>query len=235
MTLRRAAALVAALGLLWSLAAAGEAAAEDCVFGGGAASWHTAGAWSCGHVPDGGDDVFIGSFSDVSVAADASAGSLTQSAGTVSFSNDATLAVAGSADAGGDLADAQNGSVFWQGNGTLSVGGSFTKTGDGTLYVRNDAALQSADLVLNGASTLSEGAMCVATNNGSATDNPNLYINNNFTIATGAAATAFNCTPGVPTVHVNAPDGHLIKAAAGVTSSLTGIENDGTSRSKPAS
>ena len=98
--------------------------------------------------------MFIGSFSDVSVTANASAGSLSQSAGTVSFSNDATLAVAGSADAGGDIADAQNGSVFFYGKrsaAALYVGGGWRKARrTRTLYVRNDERpMQSPDLVLS--------------------------------------------------------------------------------------
>jgi hypothetical protein len=223
--------LPAAAVLAWSLAGAGEASADDCAFvGSGSASWHSAATWSCDHVPGAGDDVFLGAFDDVSVATDASAGSLTQSAGTVTFSNDATLAVAGSADVGGDITDAQNGTVVWEGGGTLTVGGSFTKTGTGTLVVRNvgtDALGQSADLVLDAAASQEEGSICVATNSGSVVDEPKLQINNTFTIEAGAAEQAFNCTPSTANIHVGS-DGHLIKAAAGSTTSLTAIDVDGT-------
>ena len=54
-----------------------------------------------------------------------------------------------------------------------------------------------------------------------------LQINRTFTIGAGAAQDAFSCgTSSSARVHVNAPNGHLIKAGGGLTRSFSGIEND---------
>ena len=81
-------------------------------------------------------------------------------------------------------------------------------------------------MTLNGAATLNSGTMCVADNGDGNPDLPNLYINSTFTIAAGAPTSPFPCTPG-PRIHVGST-GHLIKASSGTTSTLHGIENDGT-------
>jgi hypothetical protein len=194
------------------------ALAANCDFT-GSGSWHSSGNWSCAVVPDGDDSVTIGSGDAVTVGAAASAASLSLSAGTIMFSSDSTLAVGGAMGVtSGTLAGA----------GTVTVGGAFSKTDAGALAVTNDGIFgPSADLVLNGAGTLSGGSMCVADNGDGNPDLPNLQINNTFTVAEGASANPFNCTSG-PRIHVNAPNGHLVKAASGTTSFGTMVENDDT-------
>ncbi|HKP21507.1 MAG TPA: hypothetical protein VJT68_08310, partial [Thermoleophilaceae bacterium] len=52
------------------------ASAASCDFQGPGNDWHAAGNWSCLKVPDAGDSVTLGASDSVSVAAAASAGSL---------------------------------------------------------------------------------------------------------------------------------------------------------------
>jgi hypothetical protein len=198
---------------------AGEASAADCVFTGPGTNWHAGTNWTCGHPPTGDDNAFIGSGDGVTVDATAVADLLFQSGGTITFSDDSNLAV-DSYTAGADGVASRI-----EGAGSLTVAGTFTKGGDSTFFVGNSAAGTSPDLVLDGAATLNEGAMCVGTNNSSLTDNPSLQINDTFTIVDGAAAAAFNCTSG-PRIHINAPDGHLVKAAAATMTFGTMVDND---------
>ena len=200
------------------------ASAASCSYtGASGGSWHTASNWSCNEVPDSGDSVDIAISDNVSVAAAATAGSLALSSnGTITFASDATLAVSGPMTA---THSGTTGTIA--GGGALSVGGTFTKSGDGHLSVTNDSIFgPSPDVTLNGAATLNGGTMCVADNGDGNTDLPNLYINSTFTIAAGASTSPFPCTPG-PRIHVTST-GHLIKASSGTTSTLHGIENDGT-------
>ncbi len=205
---------------VWLVVGAGDAAAASCDFQGPGTAWHTAGNWSCGAVPGAGDSVTIGNADNVDVAAAASAGSLTQSGGTITFAGDSTLAV-GAYSAGADSSQA-----IIEGAGTLTVSGAFTKAGDSTFFVRNGAAGASADLVLNGESTLAEGAICVARNGGLDPDQPSMQINDTFTIANTDAAAEFNCSTNTPNIRINAPDGHLIKPGTGAAFSHSVIDND---------
>ena len=198
----------------------GQATAASCAFTGSGTDWHGGTNWSCGHPPTADDSAFIGAGDTVTVDAAAEAGALFHSAGTITFSGDSNLAV-DSYTAGAD-----GFSPFIEGAGSVTVSQAFTKTGDGSFFVQNSAAGFSPDLILNGAATLSEGSMCVARNNDSFPDQPSLQIKNAFTIADGVAASPFPCTSG-PRIHVNAPNGHLIKTAAATTSISTGIDNDG--------
>jgi hypothetical protein len=213
-------ALVAAVAL-GLLSTPGEASAADCVFTGPGNDWHGGTNWTCGHPPTADDNAFIGVGDDVTVAAVAEAGLLRQSGGVITFSGGTNLS-ADSYTAGDD-----NNAAFVKGNGVLTVGGSFTKTGSQVLTVMNNGGLGSADLILNGTATFDEGTICVGRDGDADPDQPSLQINNTFTIADGVAATPFPCTSG-PRIHVNAPNGHLIKTAAGTASTGTGIDNDGT-------
>jgi hypothetical protein len=159
--------------------------------------------------------VSLGSGDIVSVSAGAEAGSLSLAGtGTISFAGDSTLTVAGAFVASAGRIE---------GTGTLVSDGAFSKVHDGiiggTFFIR-----ENADLILNEDSSIDGGA--IGLDNQGTTD-PHLRINQDFTIAEGADANPFPSTSG-PRIHVNAPDGHLIKAGAGAKSSGTGIDNDGT-------
>src|SRR5687767_15104334 len=172
-------AALAALALL----APSTASAATCNYTGGAGgSWHIAGNWDCGEIPDSGDSVNIGSGDDVSVAAAATAGPLSLTGGGfITFSGDVTLG------AGSMTVGTGDGNGFVRGPGQLTVAGAFSKTGTGQFVVMNLDAGPSADLILNGAATLSGGSMCIADTGDAHPDLPNLHINSTFTISTGDA------------------------------------------------
>lgn len=108
---------------------------------------------------------------------------------------------------------------------TVPAGGSFSKTTSGPFLVTNSGAQGSADLVLDEDATLSGGSIQVAHNGSSPDDLPHLEINERFTIGAGADANAF---PGSGTrIDVNGPDGHLLKAGSGTTSTDGAINVDG--------
>ncbi len=191
------------------LIAPATASAAVCDFQGPGADWHVGSNWSCMVVPGSADSVTIGAGDSVSVSAAASAGSLVMASGTITFSGNPTLAVAGAmSTTGGTIA----------GTGAVTAGGAFTQTA-GTLFIQN-----SADLVLNGPSSIDGGG--IGTNESGGGD-PNLQINDTFTVGVGAT-NPFNHSTSAARIHVNAPNGHLVKAAAGTAISASMIENDGT-------
>src|SRR5215210_1588600 len=216
---RRFLVIVAVLAAL--LAVPSNASAATCNYtGASGGSWHTASNWSCNAVPGSGDAVSIVS-SNVSVAAGATAGSLSLTGtfgGVITFSNDVTLAVSGAMAA--ELG-------ILKGAGVVTVGGTFTKTTSGQLAVTNEGAGPSADLTLNGPASISGGSMCIADSSDADPDLPTLTINNSFSFADGAVAAPFPCTAG-PRIHINAPNCHLLKTATATMSFGEGIDNDGT-------
>ena len=188
------------------------ASAATCDFQGPGNDWHAAGNWSCMKIPDTGDSVTLGSLDSVSVAAAASAGSLSIDNGaTLTFSGSPTLAVSGAvASTGGTLAGA----------GTLTAGGVFSKTTSSSFSLQD-----AARVVLNANGSVTGGAVCLST---AGTGDPEFLINQTFTIDAGADQNVFNC--GVaqgPRVRIGA-SGSLVKATAGLTQSFTEIDNDGT-------
>ncbi len=215
MRLPRALSVVAALA--WTLIPAAEAPAASCSYqGGNQGSWHEPLHWDCGRVPDAGDTAVVPQFKEVAVADDAVAGSvlLGGPASTLAFSNGATLAA-------GALTAA---SATLRGDGTVKVAGAFHKAGipdSGTLFI-----FDSVDLVLNGDSVLDAGGISVC-QAGDPPSDPTMHINADFTIAEGASTSSvFNCSSSGARIRVG-PEGHLIKAASGQTTSDTAIENDG--------
>jgi hypothetical protein len=206
-----------ALALGWLLGPTAEASAAPCIYqGANLGSWHEPEHWDCGHVPTAGDSAAVPEFTDVSVAADASAGAvhLGGPASTLTFSGGATLA-AGTLYAG---------SATLKGNGTVTVAGAFHKgglPGGDTMFI-----LESVDLVLNGDSLMDGGVISIC-QAGDPPSDPTLHINADFTIAPGAGPSPFNCSSSGARIRVG-PAGHLVKAAAGQTTSLTAIDNDGT-------
>jgi hypothetical protein len=104
---------------------------------------------------------------------------------------------------------------------TVPSGGSFTKTTGQPLTLTD-----GADLVLNEDVTLPQGSICLQQ---TAAGNSDLEINETFTIAPGAPQDVFSCgTSSTALVHVNAPNGHLVKTSGGLHRSFSGIENDDT-------
>ena len=99
---------------------AGSASAATCIYqGGNLGSSHEPLHWDCGHVPGAGDSAVVPPFTEVSVAADASAGGLFLGgpASALTFSNEATLAA-------GTLTAA---SATLRGEGTVAVAGGSTR------------------------------------------------------------------------------------------------------------
>ncbi len=210
--------LIGVLAVAGSLLLAGSASAESCIYqGGNLGSWHEPLHWDCEHVPGAGDSAVVPAFTEVSVAADASAGGLFLGgpASALTFSNEATLAA-------GTLTAA---SATLRGEGTVAVAGAFHKAGipdSGTLFL-----FDTVDLVLNGDSVMDAGtiAVCQA---GDPPSDPTLHINADFTIAEGSSTfSVFNCSSSGARIRIG-PAGHLIKAASGQTTSDTAIDNDGT-------
>ena len=199
------------------LGGAGQASAATCNSQ-ASGSWGTTSTWSCNKVPDSGDSVTIVSGHDVTFTAAGSAGSLSMSGGTITFSGGFTLSAGSMTATIGTL----------RGNGAVTVAGSFSKTGPGTLTVTNNGALGSPDLTLNGAAVHDGGFIDPCRNGDQDPDQVNLHINSTFTIAAGAHAIPFNCSGG--RLHVNAPNGHLIKAPGGAATTTIHpqINNDGT-------
>src|SRR5687768_15148335 len=114
--------LIGVLAVIGSLLLAGSASAESCIYqGGNLGSWHEPLHWDCEHVPGAGDSAVVPAFTEVSVAADASAGGLFLGgpASALTFSNEATLAA-------GTLTAA---SATLRGEGTVAVAGAFHKAG----------------------------------------------------------------------------------------------------------
>ena len=208
--------------LAFSLTGAGEASAAACDFQGPGADWHSAGNWSCMKVPDAADSASVGPSDSVTVAAGASAGTLSLTGtATITFSGGATLAVSNSTLAG--ALDVESATL--QGDGTVTVAGPFHKggsSGAGTLFI-----LDSVDVVLNGDSLIDAGGISVC-QAGDPPSDPTLHINADFTIAEGANSfSVFNCSSSGARIRVG-PAGHLIKAASGQITSDTAIDNDGT-------
>ncbi len=206
------------LATAWFLIPTAEASAENCFYTGGSpGSWHQASGWDCGHVPTSADDAIVPSFKNVTVGSDAVAGGVVLTGGfgnAITFSNEATLAT-------GTL-DVSEGTV--QGFGTLTVSGAFTKSGDGgeTMFI-----LDSADVVLNGDSTHAGGQTSIC-QSGDPPSDPTLHINADLTIEeTLNTANVFNCSSSGARVRIG-PSGHLIQAKAGLVTSQTAIDNDGT-------
>lgn len=205
-----------ALAIAWFLVPAAEASAESCIYdGGNLGSWHEPLNWDCGHVPGASDSAAVPQFTDVSVAADASADAvhLGGPASSLTFSNGANLA-AGSLYVG---------SSTLQGNGSITVSGAFHKggiPGADTMFI-----LDSVDVFLNGDSLFDEGVISVCQSGAPPTD-PTLHINADLTIAAGSNPTPFNCSSSGARIRVG-PTGHLIKATAEQTTSDTAIDNDG--------
>jgi hypothetical protein len=215
MKLRRTFPLALALG--WLLVPATEASAATCIYSGGnLGSWHEPLNWDCGHVPTAGDTAAVPQFTEVSVAANASAGGvhLGGPASTLTFSGGATLA-AGTLDAA---------SATLKGNGTVTVAGAFHKGGinaSETMFISD-----SVDLVLNGDSLMDAGVISVC-QAGDPPSDPTLHINADFTIAPGVNTVPFGCNSSGARIRVG-PTGHLVNATAGLTRSLIAIDNDGT-------
>ncbi|MGH2806019.1 MAG: hypothetical protein ACRDKT_01965, partial [Actinomycetota bacterium] len=111
---------------------------------------------------------------------------------------------------------------------TVPAGGSFSKTGAGSLTLRNnDSAGGSPDLVLDADGTLDGGSITLTGNLFQSPDEPNLHINETFTIGAGAASVAFDGALVSPVIHVNGPDGHLLKSGTGTTTTFSAIDNAG--------
>ena len=209
--------LALALALGWMLVSTEESSAATCIYeGGNLGSWHEPLHWDCERVPGAGDTAAVPEFTEVSVAADAAAGGvhLGGPASILTFSGGATLAT-GTLDAA---------SATLKGDGTVTVAGAFHKggiPGGDTMFI-----LDSVDLVLNGDSLMDGGGISVC-QVGDPPSDPTLHINADFTIAEGSNPAPFNCSSSGARIRVG-PAGHLIKAAAGQTTSDTAIDNDGT-------
>lgn len=221
-TARLMTALFVVLGIFTSLGSAGAAPGGNCVALSGSPGWNDPLTWSCGRVPTSGDQALIGSGSDVRVAASPATnpGSLALAGGEITFSNEAALTVDGDMGVQGGRID---------GAGSLTVNGAFSKGTDETFFVTNDGfGGKAPDLVLNGTGTHGGGQFCIQRDS-TDPDRPSLQINNTFSVVDSPGHfydSPFNCT-SLPNIFVNAPNGHLIKAASGTMTFQTQIINDG--------
>ena len=216
-------ALFVVLGILTSVGSAGAAAAQNCVALTGTPGWNEPLSWSCGRVPTSGDQALIGPGSDVRVTASPATnpGSLALTGGEITFSNEAALVVDGDMGVQGGKID---------GAGSLTVNGAFSKGTDESFFVTNDGIGGKApSLVLNGIGTHGGGQVCIARGDDSDPDRPALHVNNTFSVVDSPGQfydNPFNCS-SLPSIFVNGPGGHLVKAASGTRNFHTQIVNTG--------
>ena len=211
--------LIGVLAVIGSLLLAGSASAESCIYeGGNLGSWHEPLHWDCGHVPGAGDSAVVPAFTEVSVAADASAGGLFLGgpASALTFSNEATLAAGTLTAASATL----RGAGHRRGRGSVPQGGHPRFGHAVPLRHRRSRAERRQRDGRRDASRSVRPATRRAI--------PPLHINADFTIAEGSSTfSVFNCSSSGARIRVG-PAGHLIKAASGQTTSDTAIDNDGT-------
>ncbi|HSB66795.1 MAG TPA: hypothetical protein VLD65_09460, partial [Anaerolineales bacterium] len=108
------------------------ALAATCTWTGGSGNWNEPAHWSCGYVPDEGDDAVISNGSTVTVTADDDVGSLILSSGLVSMNAGTTLSASTYTMSGGTLTGAGTltaGTINWS-DGTMAGSGVTTATSE---------------------------------------------------------------------------------------------------------
>ena len=194
-------ALAALLAALLALPAA--ASADICLYQ-GSGNWSAPATWSCGHVPNGADDVTVGSGDNVVLDQNGSAATLTlESGGTLQLGSARTLAVSGATTL-------RQGTI--SGSGTLAAAGALTKTTGGQMRI------EGGTVAIGAASTWNGGDICIITGGV-------MRLDATFTIASGAGG--FVCNSGNGQVQV-AAGGRLLKDSTGTSTISTLLDNDGT-------
>src|SRR5438045_963439 len=130
--------------------------AASCSYGGAdLGTWDLAGNWTCGHIPNGADDVTLSGNRVQIASADESAQSLTFGSGAgLVFANSHTLTVSGG--------------TTWSGANQKSIDGAGTLSAQSITWTAGDVCIQSgATLSVAGTLTIPSGAGTLNCNGGS--------------------------------------------------------------------
>ena len=200
-------------------------AATTCTFNNGAGgNWNTAANWTCtgdntiAHVPVAGETAVMSVNATVTVSANTPSPGpdFNFGRGTLSFSNEAAMALDDLTYTGTD--------TRFTGPGTVTVSGTFTKGNNTEAHIAD-----GVDVVLNGPAVHTVHALVFS---GGASGSPRLTINNTYTFGSDIAGTNLGWgRSGDPGTSVNVGvNGVVIKNSAGASDSIdltAPIDNDG--------